>query len=415
MRALVDAPHRRPAVRLLRRAARERAALNIALDSAFRASKAHVNDIDVDSALIVRACALRSCSRRRRWQRPARAPPTRAPRHFRRLRRRLLRVRLRHALATSIAPSRRSRRGTTSSTSTSRSSRRSSTAPRVRGRLARSSARRCSRTMRPSRESASSAAPMSRRYIQEATAGVQARRRRLGRRRHLLRTVRQRELDLARQLDLHALARRRLLAVLRAGVKATWTTAEVDRAASRRERLAEHLGDEQQQGARRAARLRGARRAHVLRSLRRQRAAGFAALRACALQRHRRRERHEQAAAARQARHRHAGAADGDGTGTWYGYAIVARDQVTPPVALAGRVEGYSDPDQVIVKTGRAVRRARRPARRSASTSRQCPLLWRTEDGSARSDPLFPDGPRTRGISKTMSRRLLARADVLRT
>ena len=44
--------------------------------------------------------------------------------------------------------------------------------------------------------------------------------------------------------------------------------------------------------------------------------------------------------------------ADGNGTGTWNGYAMVARYQLTIRMAVAGRFEGYSDPDQFIVVTG---------------------------------------------------------------
>ena len=68
----------------------------------------------------------------------------------------------------------------------------------------------CGRAAQRRRQRARSLA----RYIQEASS-ASSRRQRLGRWRHLLLAHRHRGLDLARQPDVHALARRRLLAVLR--------------------------------------------------------------------------------------------------------------------------------------------------------------------------------------------------------
>ncbi len=43
---------------------------------------------------------------------------------------------------------------------------------------------------------------------------------------------------------------------------------------------------------------------------------------------------------------------DGAGRSAWRGFAVLLRREVTETVGLGARVEGYSDPDQVIVSTG---------------------------------------------------------------
>lgn len=93
--------------------------------------------------------------------------------------------------------------------------------------------------------------------------------------------------------------------------------------------------------------------------------------------------------------------ADGGGTGTWNGYAIVARYQVTTRVALAGRVEGYSDPDQFIINTGKPYGVRATGASLGIDVAPMPKVLWRSEVKflGAR-DPLFPDQGAGSGLSK---------------
>lgn len=96
----------------------------------------------------------------------------------------------------------------------------------------------------------------------------------------------------------------------------------------------------------------------------------------------------------------------GGGTSTWYGGAVIGRYVVTPRVAINGRVEYYSDPDQVIVAApstdgfqtwGGSVGVDVQPVPR---------LLWRTElRALAARDPVFPKQPDGADASAALSRR----------
>lgn len=92
---------------------------------------------------------------------------------------------------------------------------------------------------------------------------------------------------------------------------------------------------------------------------------------------------------------------DGVGTGTWNGYAVVARYQATPRVAVAGRVEGYSDPDQFIVATGEPYGLRATGTSLGVDIAPMPKLLWRSEvKWLGAHDPLFPDQAENSGLSK---------------
>lgn len=84
--------------------------------------------------------------------------------------------------------------------------------------------------------------------------------------------------------------------------------------------------------------------------------------------------------------------ADGNGTGSWNGYAALARYQLSPRIALAGRVEGYSDPDQFIVTTGEPYGLRATGASLGVDVAPMPKLLWRGEvKWLSAHDPLFPN------------------------
>lgn len=110
---------------------------------------------------------------------------------------------------------------------------------------------------------------------------------------------------------------------------------------------------------------------------------------------------------------RPAGAA---GSSTWYGLLAVVRAQIAPRVALAGRLERYDDPDQVILSTGTRTVAVATPGGAGATAAVPNPafrgngaslgvdvqpvggagsarVLWRTEVRGFRTrDALFPNG-----------------------
>jgi hypothetical protein len=93
----------------------------------------------------------------------------------------------------------------------------------------------------------------------------------------------------------------------------------------------------------------------------------------------------------------------GDSSSTWYGFTFVGRVQVTPAVALAGRVERFDDEDQVLIVTGTDT-----PAFRASGASvgldvvPQSRLLWRTElRGFSGEHRVFPDRDAAGGLSKS--------------
>lgn len=69
----------------------------------------------------------------------------------------------------------------------------------------------------------------------------------------------------------------------------------------------------------------------------------------------------------------------GDETGRWYGTALIARVQAAPAVALVGRVERYTDPQQVIVVTGGADAFQANGASLGIDVTPAPRMLWRTE------------------------------------
>jgi len=92
--------------------------------------------------------------------------------------------------------------------------------------------------------------------------------------------------------------------------------------------------------------------------------------------------------------------ADGNGTGSWNGYALLARYQISPGIALAGRVEGYSDPDQFIVTTGEPYGLRATGASLGVDVAPMPKLLWRSEvKWLGAHDPLFPNRSATNYLS----------------
>jgi len=94
-------------------------------------------------------------------------------------------------------------------------------------------------------------------------------------------------------------------------------------------------------------------------------------------------------------------ASDGD-TAIWYGFAVVAKAQLSSRVAVAGRVERFRDDDQVVVSTGARADGTTNPALRSNGASlgvdvAPAPrLLWRTEiRGFGNHSAVFPDASST--------------------
>ncbi|MDQ2768330.1 MAG: porin [Gemmatimonadota bacterium] len=95
------------------------------------------------------------------------------------------------------------------------------------------------------------------------------------------------------------------------------------------------------------------------------------------------------------------GHTNGEGTGTWNGYAILARYQLSQRVALAGRVEGYSDPDQFIINTGETYGVQASGASLGVDVAPMPKLLWRSEvKWLGAKNPLFPDQTTGAGLSK---------------
>ena len=79
------------------------------------------------------------------------------------------------------------------------------------------------------------------------------------------------------------------------------------------------------------------------------------------------------------------------GSAAWRGYALLARLQASRTVALAARVEGYSDPEQVIVLTGHPFGLRATGGSANVDVTPAPRMLWRTELRTlAARDPLFP-------------------------
>jgi hypothetical protein len=81
----------------------------------------------------------------------------------------------------------------------------------------------------------------------------------------------------------------------------------------------------------------------------------------------------------------------GGGWSTWYGGAAIGRVKVTPTVAIAGRVERYSDPDGVIVSTGTPNAFRVSGASANLDVTLAGSAVWRIElRGFQARDPIFP-------------------------
>ncbi len=77
----------------------------------------------------------------------------------------------------------------------------------------------------------------------------------------------------------------------------------------------------------------------------------------------------------------------------WYGFAMIARQPLTPRVALVGRAERYADPDQVILRTGQPVGFVGNGASAGVDVTLDAGARWRSELRSIRAtNELFRDG-----------------------
>ncbi|MDQ2889615.1 MAG: porin [Gemmatimonadota bacterium] len=83
----------------------------------------------------------------------------------------------------------------------------------------------------------------------------------------------------------------------------------------------------------------------------------------------------------------------GAGDDSWHGAALIGRYQVTPTVAVNGRVEYFGDPGQVLITVPAAAASFRSAgASIGIDVSPQARLMWRTElRGFSGPDPMFPD------------------------
>jgi hypothetical protein len=83
----------------------------------------------------------------------------------------------------------------------------------------------------------------------------------------------------------------------------------------------------------------------------------------------------------------------GTGADAWRGYAVLLRRELSSRVGLGARVEGYSDPAQVIVNTGGPAGLRVTGGSANVDVRLHARAVWRTEwrQLSAR-DPVFPSG-----------------------
>jgi hypothetical protein len=85
---------------------------------------------------------------------------------------------------------------------------------------------------------------------------------------------------------------------------------------------------------------------------------------------------------------------------SWYGAMLIARVTLAPAVALAGRVERYSDQDQVLITTGTANGLRANGASVGIDVRPAPRLLWRSEARVLAGDAaIFPDRNATAGLS----------------
>ncbi len=81
------------------------------------------------------------------------------------------------------------------------------------------------------------------------------------------------------------------------------------------------------------------------------------------------------------------------GDSDWYGLVAILRQPITPRVALIGRVERYSDPDQVIIGTGEAPGFVGNGGSVGIDVLIDAGVRWRSELRSIRTTaPLYPEG-----------------------
>lgn len=89
------------------------------------------------------------------------------------------------------------------------------------------------------------------------------------------------------------------------------------------------------------------------------------------------------------------------GMDSWYGTALIARLQVTAPIAVSARVERYVDPAQVIVNTGKSFGFCANGASVGVDVTPAPRALWRTEVRVLGSEhPVFPNRARASGVSR---------------
>lgn len=86
-----------------------------------------------------------------------------------------------------------------------------------------------------------------------------------------------------------------------------------------------------------------------------------------------------------------AGSAGGS-SATWWGFTAVAKQRVAPKMALVGRIERYSDPEQVNIVTGLLASFVGNSASIGVDVAPQSRVLWRTEIRGFFADQLiFPN------------------------
>jgi hypothetical protein len=86
--------------------------------------------------------------------------------------------------------------------------------------------------------------------------------------------------------------------------------------------------------------------------------------------------------------------------GYWRGWSALGRYQLSQSAWVAGRVESYSDPDQIIVVTGKASGLRASGASLNLDFAPQTGLLWRFEARALRSDDkVFADHRTVDGLS----------------
>jgi Putative beta-barrel porin-2, OmpL-like. bbp2 len=77
----------------------------------------------------------------------------------------------------------------------------------------------------------------------------------------------------------------------------------------------------------------------------------------------------------------------------WYGLVAIVKQPVTSRVALVGRVERYSDPDQVLIGTSTTAGFVGNGASAGLDVTLDTGVRWRSElRGIRTTEPLFPEG-----------------------